>query len=211
MSQSQQSPIDLTNPILTDFGQNRLEIKWKKSVQGTILQDAHGVQVVFGGDERQYIMLDRKKFHLVQFHFHHPSEHWINGQQQTLELHVVHQNTSDGSRAVLGIFIDATSSAATVPALVAHLKAQRRAPNQTPQVPIATDPREWLPENTAEYYRYEGSLTTPDYDENVSWVVLRHPRRLPQQELAELIKVVRHPARLPQGMNRRYLLANFKP
>ena len=62
--------------------------------------------MTFAADERQYVVLDQKWFHLVQFHFHHPSEHWVDGRQQTMELHVVHQNIDDGSRAVIGVFID---------------------------------------------------------------------------------------------------------
>jgi carbonic anhydrase len=67
----------------------------------------------------------------------------------------------------------------------------------------------FLPADTSRYYRYEGSLTTPPYEENVSWVIYKEPLLLPKPELNELIKLFRHPARLPQGLNRRFLLANF--
>jgi carbonic anhydrase len=211
MSQAQQSPIDLTAPIVTDFGREGLEIKWKKSAHGKIYKDEHGVHVEFGGDERQFIVLGRKKFHLVQFHFHHPSEHWIDGRQQTMELHVVHQNLNDGSRAVIGIFIEASSDAESVPALVPHIKSLFGGQDQLPEIVVSTNPLDWLPSDTSLYYRYEGSLTTPDYDENVSWVVLKDPLLMPKDDLVELIEIFRHPARIPQALNRRFLLSNFKP
>ncbi len=211
MSMSQQSPINLANQIWTDFGQDALKIQWKKSAHGTIKKDEHGVQVIFGADQRQLITLDRKLFHLVGFHFHHPSEHWVSGKQQILELHVVHQNIDDGTRAVLGIFIDVGSAGkgAVVPGLVPHFKAFASAEGDHLAYLVSTNPLDWLPADTAHYYRYEGSLTTPDYDENVSWVVFKEPLRLPKDEVNDLIRIFQHPARLPQALNRRFILANF--
>lgn len=78
MPLQQQSPINLHDPIITDFGKSGLEIHLKKSAVGHVEKDEHGVQVVFGADERQFVKLNDRKYHLVQFHFHHPSEHWLN-------------------------------------------------------------------------------------------------------------------------------------
>jgi carbonic anhydrase len=129
-----------------------------------------------------------------------------------MELHVVHQNTRDGSRAVIGIFIDESSDVrAVVPSLVPQLKAHFGTLDEKPDGVVSTNPLDWLPRKTSRYYRYEGSLTTPEHDENVSWVILKEPLLLPKKELGELIEIFRHPARLPQPLNRRYLLANFKP
>ena len=41
----------------------------------------------------------------LQFHFHYPSEHSIDGELMDAEMHIVHQN-DDGDLAVLGIFFD---------------------------------------------------------------------------------------------------------
>lgn len=211
MGLTQQSPINLSNPIEVDFGKDKLSIKWKKSAIGTIEKDEHGVHVEFGSDERQYIELDQKRFHLVQFHFHHPSEHWVAGVQQTMELHVVHQNIDDGSRAVVGIFIEPSEKAKSLPSLVPQLRGYFESKETQPDPSISTNPLDWCPDDVKLYYRYEGSLTTPDYDENVSWVVLRDSLKISKDELMKLIPYLQHPARLPQARNRRFLLANFKP
>lgn len=206
----QQSPVNLRNPIFVDFGANQLKIEWKKSAVGHVKAD-HGVQIEFDFDERQFVVLEKKKFHLRQFHFHHPSEHAVNGRQKTVELHVVHQNMDDGTRAVVGIFIEPGAEKAVAPQLMADLKgllsggADGAAPPR-----VSTNPLDFLPEKPEEYYRYEGSLTTPPYDENVSWVVLRNPLMLPKALLNDLIVHFRHAARFPQPLHRRFLLATFE-
>ncbi|MCA9189473.1 MAG: carbonic anhydrase family protein, partial [Planctomycetales bacterium] len=156
MTNTQQSPINLTNAILADFG-NKLSIKWKKSANGKIKKDEHGVQIEFGGDQRQYIEVDHKQFHLVKFHFHHPSEHWLDGVQQTMELHIVHQNIDDGSRVVLGVFIEPSPSAKAVPSLVSQLRLFFSARDKDADPSISTNPLDWLPKDTKHYARYEGS------------------------------------------------------
>ena len=211
MALQQQSPINLHDPIITDFGKSGLEIHLKKSAVGHVHKDEHGVQVVFGADERQFVKLNGRKYHLVQFHFHHPSEHWLNGKQQTMELHIVHQNIDDGTRVVLGIFIDATDEQVGIPEMVAQIKAAAADSTRQDCAPEPMNPLPFLPENTGDYYRYEGSLTTPEFDENVSWVVLKEPLLLPKSEVVGLIKIFKHPARQPQPLNRRFLLANFRP
>lgn len=127
-----------------------------------------------------------------------------------MELHVVHQNINDGCRAVVGIFIEPDDKATAIPGLVTQLREYFESTDAEPHPAISTNPLDWLPNDTKHYYRYEGSLTTPDYDENVSWVVLREPLKVPKNELMKLIPFLKHPARLPQPLNRRFLLANFK-
>lgn len=128
-----------------------------------------------------------------------------------MELHVVHQNIEDGSRAVLGIFIEPVTKATSVPSLVDQMQEFFSSKHEQPEPTISTNPLDWLPDDVKHYYRYEGSLTTPNYDENVSWAVLREPLMLTKDKLLELIPYLQHPARLPQPINRRFLLANFKP
>lgn len=212
MAGEQQSPINLPKtPIVTNFGKNGLQSKWQPHALGRITRDEHGVQVVFGPDSRQFIFLNQKKHHLIQFHFHHPSEHWVDGSQQTIELHIVHQNVDDRKRVVLGVFIEPTNKSVKVPSLFGQIKEFFSDSNKVPDGLVHVDPGEFLPIDSKHYYQYEGSLTTPEFDENVSWVVFKEPLLLPLNEVKELIGVFRHPARMPQPLLRRFVLANFQP
>ena len=43
-------------------------------------------------------------YQLVQYHFHAPSEHTVNGTQFPMEMHLVHRD-ADGQLAVIGVLI----------------------------------------------------------------------------------------------------------
>ncbi len=210
-TQAQQSPVNLKDPVVTDFGDNGLKINWDGMASGHLSSDEKGVKVTFGFDSRLFVVLDTWHFFLQEFHFHHPSEHAVDGKQMTVELHAVHQNLDDGTLAILGIFIEAGNDETLAPPLVSTLGSLLKGVTaQCEHAVVSLKPADYLPKNTAEYYRYEGSLTTPPFTENASWAVLRKPKEIPEQELSTLIVHVGHPARLPQPLNRRFILANFK-
>lgn len=210
MSDQQQSPINLQHAIYADFGADGLSIHWDGDIHGHVHKDSHGVKIEFASDMRKYISIGGKKYHLRQFHFHHPSEHWGAGEQKTMELHIVHQNIDDSSLAVIGVFIEPGSGKAQLPSLMAQIGTILGPdPVEGTELNVSTDPRDFLPKTWEQHYRYEGSLTTDPHTENVSWVVLKDPLLVPIAKLSELLKLFKSDARFPQALNRRYILKTF--
>jgi carbonic anhydrase len=218
----QQSPIDLTAPIVVESysDRDRLTIDWSDPVAGTIKQDEHGDKkhVVFNGGDGNPARLGDRTFYLEGFHFHAPSEHWVDGESKAMELHVVHRGHAEcDGRLVLGVFVkQGGGKSKKAPSLFADMEAFQSVStsDSTAEKEIETDPREWLPkdaddEKKAKYYRYEGSLTTPGYDEEVRWVVFRDPLVVTKNVFGLLAAEYAEPARLPQPLNRRFVLANF--
>ena len=208
MITAQQSPIDLRDPVRTDYGEGLLRIEWTGRVRGTVVRDGHDVKIIYGADARQRILLDGKTYHLAEMHFHHPAEHWVDGRQHTVEVHIVSQNAHDGTRVAFGIFIEAKGDDPDLN-LEGDLHSIEvcEAPGSTG---ISTDPRIYLPSDVGHYYRYEGSLMTPGYEEDVSWVVFQDVARFPRRQVDRMVRLFGHPARLPQPLNRRFVLANFE-
>lgn len=64
LASERQSPINLANPIFADFGKDCLGIKWKWSIQGRPSVEHHGA-IEFGSDERQFVILNRRKYQHV--------------------------------------------------------------------------------------------------------------------------------------------------
>lgn len=56
---------------------------------------------------------ESKSFDLVQFHYHTPAEHTINGLNPAMVLHMVHQNADDSSYAVYSVLFDTTETEET--------------------------------------------------------------------------------------------------
>jgi carbonic anhydrase len=111
-------------------------------------------------------------YQLVQFHFHAPSEHIINGQQFDAELHLVHKNIL-GQLAVVGVLL--TMSDTATPGIFDQIVS-------TAPMTVSTGSKEnqtlnassLLPEDQS-YFTYTGSLTTPPCSEGVTWYVMQTP------------------------------------
>ncbi len=149
---------------------------------------------------------------LLKLHFHAPAEHRIDGPAQNLELHLVHEITEypdqyPSAYLVVGILLHPTCHSAPrpeplslTPWLAEHVKTSRGKGGE-----ISLDPSVYLPDDQA-YFRYEGSLTTGDFDELVAWVVLRDVKEI---RTASPLELDPEAARLVQPIARRFVLKSF--
>ena len=71
--------------------------KYSRDEQNTIMFNGHTVEISPSLDA--YVFYDGKKFKLLQFHFHTPSENRLDGDAFASEVHLVHQ-ANDGSLMV---------------------------------------------------------------------------------------------------------------
>ena len=74
---------------------------------GKVHNTGHGVQVDLNktaqGSGNQ-LLVNGKPYDLIQFHFHTPSEHAINGRHAPMEAHLVHKN-AQGQLAVVAVMV----------------------------------------------------------------------------------------------------------
>ena len=96
----EQSPTDLTGAEPQDLS----EIVFDYAPSPiSILNNGHTIQVDY--QPGSGIALDGTRYELVQFHFHHGSEHTVDGAGFLLEMHLVHAS-ADGALAVVGVFLE---------------------------------------------------------------------------------------------------------
>lgn len=69
-------------------------------------------------------MIDGQKYTLLQFHFHTPSEHTVNGKHFDMEMHMVHKD-KDGNLAVVGILINKGKENTNFSNIVKHIPAHK--------------------------------------------------------------------------------------
>jgi carbonic anhydrase len=147
---SQQSPIDIGATIHAELAP--LKIQWAKSAD-TIVNNGHTIQLNAAAGST--LTLGSDQYRLVQFHFHRPSEHLIDGKRFPMEVHFVHQNAS-GGLAVVGVLM--TTGQAN-PAFNNVVTTMPDKAGPAAKADVAIDPNGFLPKDLA-YYRYNGSLTT---------------------------------------------------
>ena len=148
--------------------------------------------------------LDGKRYELLQFHFHAPSEHALDGKRYQAGFHFVHKN-GEGKFAVIGVMVSAGGANAAYRVLLENLPLangeERRNKN------IAVSAADLLPKNR-NYAAYNGSLTTPPCSEEVAWRVLTKPVSLSENQIAGLKQTYTANSRPLQRLNGRELVVS---
>ena len=193
---TQQSPIDIEHSIKAQLP--AIKIAWHDRVE-TIANNGHTIQL--GVVPGSTLSMGNDLFTLLQFHFHHPSEHTVSGKPFAMEAHFVHRNEG-GALAVLGVMMKAGSSNAVFKKIVETMPKEAGGPVAADK---KIDPHALLPSDRG-YYLYEGSLTTPPCSEVVNWVLLREPIQVAKDDIAAFAKVFPMNARPVQHDHRRFVL-----
>ena len=194
---SQQSPIDLANVVSAKF--DPPSIRWKSIKLRSIVNNGHTIQV--NVQDAGQIELDGSIYNLVQFHFHHMSEHTVDGKQFPLEVHFVHQAAMGGGLAVIGVFLkEGPENAVLNP--IWTVAPEHEGESSSAEI---LDAKKLLPASPASF-RYAGSLTTPPCSEVVSWIVYDEPVSASQDQIAFFRKLFPNNFRPVQPLNRRFIL-----
>ena len=102
------------------------------------------------------------RYNLLQFHFHTPSEHTVEGRHAPLEMHLVHQSAA-GVRLVISVLL-VEGRSSEPDRVLQQLPLECSEPLEVRHL----DLRALIPTNLSTV-RYTGSLTTAPYTEGVLW------------------------------------------
>lgn len=195
----EQSPINLDQPIASMLSQPTPN--WQ-AMPLEVVNNGHTIQVNCA--KGSTVVLDGVSYELLQYHFHHPSEHHIGGMVFDMEIHFVHRS-ADGGLAVLGVMLAKGAVNTTLETIWRHLpeKADEKIMSNQLLQPAALLPKD------STTYRYAGSLTTPPCSEVVSWVVYRQPVTASAEQIDRFAQLFPNNARPVQPLNRRKLLLDI--
>jgi carbonic anhydrase len=133
-----------------------------------VVDNGHTIQVNVGAGNSIEVL--GRRFELVQFHFHRPSEERIDGRQFDMVAHLVHKDL-DGRLAVVAVLLDRGSAQPLVQTIWNNLPLEK---GDEVAAKGSIDLNALLPAERA-YFTYMGSLTTPPCSEGVLWMVLKKP------------------------------------
>jgi len=192
----EQSPIDLRGAAREALS----EIVFEYAPSPISIQNnGHTIQVDYQAGSG--IVLDGTRYGLTQFHFHHRSEHTVDGADFPLELHLVHEDAA-GALAVVGVFLEEGAANEALAPVWRHLPAEA---GPAALVAGTLDAAALLPERRTTW-RYSGSLTTPPCSENVRWLLLDTPVALSAAQIAAFTAIYANNARPVQPLGDRDLL-----
>lgn len=195
-----QSPINIEGSGFT-LNVGSLDLNYQDTPL-TIVNNGRTIRVDYQSGSS--LTLDSQVYKLLQFHFHQPSEHLISGKAAEMEAHFVHQTQATGDLVVLAVLM---SEGEMSQALESIWQEIPRSDTQTAQVSDLTiNALQLLLENSRQYYRYQGSLTTPPCSEIVTWLVLKQPVSVSRAQLTRFFQAIGHNARPVQALNQRSLL-----
>ena len=192
----EQSPVDLTGATTADADAPGLDIRWQPT-GAEVVDNGHTIQINIA--EGSTIDLEGRSFSLVQFHFHLPSEHTVDGTASAMEVHFVHA-AEEGDLAVIGVFMEAGDADPAIQSLWEAIPGS----DEPPAAVGAFDPGTLLPEGRG-YFRYQGSLTTPPCSEVVSWVVMTESISVSQAQIDAFAALYPMNARPVQPLHARTL------
>ncbi|KAM6422953.1 carbonic anhydrase 15-like [Liasis olivaceus] len=168
----------------------------------------------------------RDIYRAFQFHFHwgdlkrNGSEHYMDGMQYPMELHIVHMNTKyktvseakehpNGLAVLSFLFKISDTDNTNYNTVVASLRNISRA-GEYVDMASTFSLSNLLPSlaSLSKYYRYKGSLTTPNCEEVVIWTVFEEQIPISRSQLNTFVDTTyfRSLTGMPQKM-----INNFRP
>ena len=194
-----QSPIDIRNPKPADLPP--VQFDYRPSPLH-IINNGHTIQINYAPGS--FITVGDTRYQLAQFHFHHPSEERINGKVHEMVAHLVHIGAG-GKLAVVAVLLDPGAEDPATASVWTHLPSHE-GPEQAFD-DIQFDIRSMLPKDHG-YYTFSGSLTTPPCTEDVTWYVLKTPKRISKRLADTFGRIYPRDARPTQPLYGREVLAS---
>ncbi len=191
-----QSPFNITADItadLPDLGLNYTSVPMK------IVNNGHTIQADLPGSGA--LIVDGKRYNLLQFHFHAGSEYAINGKKYPLEVHLVHASDA-GELAVVGVMFEEGEANAELANIWANMP-KTKGTNVVDGKMVNVN--NLLPANKR-YYRFMGSLTTPPCTEGVNWHMMTTPITASKQQIEAFKAIFPMNARPLQDENNRLVV-----
>ncbi|NXW64383.1 CAH4 anhydrase, partial [Eurystomus gularis] len=226
---SKQSPINIvTKNVVYDKNLKPLNFEGydvKESSKWNIENNGHTVKVTLSASPKIGGGGLQREYKAIEFHLHWGtqgvqqylpgSEHSIDGEKQAMELHIVHiredvsditeaKKTADGV-AVLAFFIKAEEENKNYATLIKGLENIKYKGEKAQVEPVALSSLLPPEEDLGRYYRYEGSLTTPDCYEGVIWTVFEKPIKL------SISQILQFSTLCFEGKNSTPMADNFRP
>jgi carbonic anhydrase len=194
-SGTRQSPIDIRDGIAVQL--DPVQFDYKPS-GFRVLDNGHTIQVNVAAGNTIEVM--GRRFELLQFHFHRPSEERVDGRQFDMVAHLVHKDL-EGKLAVVAVLLERGSAQPLIQTVWNNLPLEK---GDEVAAKGTLDLNALLPPER-NYFTYMGSLTTPPCSEGVLWMVMKQPVPLSADQIGIFARLYPMNARPVQSASGRLI------
>ncbi len=202
---SSQSPIDL-QPETNFFEGETPVLAFAYTTSALhVINNGHSIEYEID-DASNTLTVDGTDYALLQFHFHSPSEHTVDGQNAAMEMHLVHKSQSDALAVVsILIFPGEAEQPWIASASWDEIPAQAGECLEDEETVLDMDDliNGQLGGGTKDVVHYNGSLTTPPCSEDVEWFILGEYMLLSSEQIATFSDIYSGNNREVQALNDR--------
>lgn len=191
----QQSPIDLTGPFAS--GAETVFYSYQAAPL-CVANNGHSIQV--NCPPGSSITVGGRRYELLQYHFHTPSEHTADGKLYEMEIHLVHRS-DHGQFMVVGVFLSKGNTHFTLDEIWRYMPERA---GESVESDVLVDPTDFLPTDRR-FVQYDGSLTTPPCTEGVGWIMMLAPIQVSPEQVQQFERVIGPSNRPVQPLNDRVL------
>jgi carbonic anhydrase len=201
-SGTSQSPINISH-VRIDPSLRRLKLALA-ATPISLVNNGHAIEEEI--ESPNTLTLNGVVYTSAQFHFHTLSEHTIGGRRGAMELHAVFAGPG-GKTAVVGMLFTVGHENAFLDELTSAGLPRHTGDHVTSEAEInladgLTD--------TAEYYTYYGSLTTPPCTQGVTWFVLKGEAQMSSAQFRAFQDILGNDFRPLRSVNARVVSATAR-
>jgi carbonic anhydrase len=190
-----QAPIDIS--ASEKLPVDGLKVSYQPAVLD-IVNDCNQYRVLLKFPDNYWLTVGKKPYNLSELHFRVPGENAVGGKQPRMSIQFVHFSP-EGVFLVIEVPVVPGKENSLIKTVWEHIPAQGKE-NRLEAIKI--NPADLLPSDRS-FYRFPGSLTTPDCGEVVTWYVMKTPIELSESQIQEYSRHYRDTARPLQPLNGR--------
>lgn len=207
-----QTPINIETATTEKINTNDLVIHYSSIILSSVQNTVENLKINLSDQDKalNYITIKGFRYELQQFHFHHHSEHTVNGEYSEMEIHFVHKS-STGAYAVIGVLV---KEGQTINSSLQTLIEDSPSASGISSFNAIFNLNTLLPLQTNKYFTYSGSLTTPNMDSTpnqgpLTWIVFKNNISLTAAQVEEYkLKYEEDNFRVIQPLNNRKVFEN---
>ena len=196
-----QSPIDIDSKKMIATQVSGIKFNYGMISPNSITNTGNLIQVEISGDTN--IKTDDIEFALKRLEFHIPSEHTIDGEHFPMELQFIHES-KDNQIAIVSRMVVPGRPDRTLRKLFENLPMQA---GQSERLTANALRSIEVKKKFGNYFRYNGSTTTPPCTEGVRWYLMNPPMTFSKEQYEKLKAAVKQDNNRPiQKLNARVIL-----